>query len=776
MLGSFKHFSYLYIMQNATISKRSSGGAKLAAGFLTPDLTQKLKNKKTLQNFDKVITKFLEDTNHQPFSFNLKTEDLISFYVPIPYHELMSGVKLPQNGEGLFPAETQRGNDSKAIKKRNLNEFYSSTWNYDDIASAFISWFTWSSTPVIKINVSNWLHNKYSYIWDGNSKFKALYHFFNDAELFQIVKGNGDFTEQVKRFLDHSDRFGNPNGSIDKLKSIFDQFKSDFKTNKKQFLTISDLKSEKYIQLGSIDVLSNMEQMNYTIVVHKLDAQQETEAYTREGSHSSEQKPTNLSLTAIRTSWFKQISFDSDSKPKDLNKKYLQESIFSDENLKDSPIYGDIIKEIWNPDIKYSEKDEFLLEFLPAVLYQFGKKPTFDIEFGEGEQLIKALANPFRVYAYDYLLDNKISHWNLVKDNQSYLKKILEIRDIFGKLFSKKVLGSMIHEFHKSKKSAPLTYRDRISNDIKEFSFKCGKNADGNLGHRDKLFIHHGNNIINIIIMLTALEIYNNTAISRKEQQIKDFFDFVLNIFSTKWIEYLASPDSLKKKFSNQLVISSQEIETFEKNMHNNDNASPGSFFEYFAFEGGNLEKIVKMVLNFYVDVIRPEIDDSSFATNIQPREQVRRRLVQYLQKKENWSILSPNGRVITLDNMDIGHCELNSDGGYVNDSNFIPEEREENQQIYKMYPKNRDEYFKSLQAVLNTKQNVLSSKIDSDTRERLNDGDIRPSKPEHIEFLKIKEYKENLKYLLKYPSINMEFNRDIVFSYFFTPESYLIK
>jgi hypothetical protein len=760
-------------MQNAKNSERSSKGAKFAAGLSTTDLTKKLKNEQTSNEFDKVIQNFLQDKNHQPFSFNLKTGDLITFYAPIPYHELVSGVVIPVNGERLFPAETQRGNDSKAIKKRNLNEFYSSTWNYDDIASAFISWFTWSSTPVIKINVSEWSYRKYSYIWDGNSKFKALYHFFNNAEIFQILNGNGDFVEQVNRFLEHTERLSNPNGSIEKLKNIFLQFKSDFKVNKKQFLTINDLKSPKYIQLGGADVLSNMEEMNYTIIIHKLDAEQETEAYTREGSHSSEQKSTNLSLTAIRTSWFKQVSFDTNSKPKDLNKKYLQDSIFSDEKLKESAIYGDVIKEIWNPEIKYTEKDEFLLEFLPAVLYQFSTKPTMAIEFAEGEQLIKALANPFRVYAYDYLLDNKISNWNLVKDNSGYVKKIIEIKDIVGKLFSKKVLGSLIGEFHKSKKSAPLTYRDMLTNEIKRVSFKYDKNSDGNLGHRDKLFIHHGNNIINVIIVLTALEIYNNNAISRKEQQIKDFFTFVLNTFSTKWIEYLDSSDSLKKKFSNQLIISSQDIEKFEKN---NDWNTPTSFFEYFAFEGGNLEKIVKMVLNFYVDVLRPEIDSSSFATNIQPREQVRRRLVQYLQKKEDWAILSPNGKVITIDNMDIGHCELNSDGGYVNDDNFIPEERQENQQIYKMYSKNRDDYFKSLQAVLNTEQNMLSSKIDTDIREMLNDGDIKPSKPEHIEFLKLKEYKENLKYLLKYPSINIEFNRNIVFSPLFTSESYLIK
>jgi hypothetical protein len=759
-------------MRNANTIECNSKGAKFKAGLSTTDLTNKLENEETAKVFNEILENFLQDKNHQPFSFNLKTKNLVTFYAPIPYHELVSGVSIPSNGEGLFPAETQRGNDSKAIKKRNLNEFYSSTWNYDSIASAFISWFTWSSTPTLKINVTDWVNKKYSYVWDGNSKFKALYHFFNNEQVFQILKGNGDFTREVKRFLAATHKLTNPNESVNTLKNIFLQFQSDFKTDKKQFLTINDLKSSKYVNIGSTNILSNMEQMNYTVIVHKFDAEQETEAYTREGSHNSEQQPTNLSLTAIRTSWFKHVSFDTNSKPKDLNKKYLQESIFSDETLKDSPIYGDVIKEIWNPTIKYTEKDEFLLEFLPAILYQFGKTPTIQFNFNEGEQLIKALANPFRINAYDYLIDKKIFHWDSIKDNQSYLKKMIELKDIVGKIFSKKVLGSLITELSKSKKGGTLTYRERIANDIKSWSKKYDKNTDGKLGHRDKLFIHHGNNIINVIIVLTAYEIFANTAISRKEQQIKDFLNFVLNIFADKWIDYLASSDSLTKKFSNKLIISSKELEEFEKEQKK----EATTFFEYFSFKGGNLEKIVEMVLNFYVDVIRPEIDDSSFATNIQPREQVRRRLVQYLQKKEDWAILSPNGRVITIDNMDIGHCELNSDGGYVNDDNFIPEEREENQQIYKMYPKNRDDYFKSLQAVLNTQQNILSSKIDADTREMLNDGDIKPSKPEHIEFLKLKEYKENLKYLLKYPTINIEFNRNIVFSPLFTSESYLIK
>lgn len=617
-----------------------------------------------------------------------------------------------------------------------LDDAHTTTWIQSHVNTAIISWLTRSVKPRVNINLYNWIANNMAGLWDGESKTLINIDFLENKKIFKVLDGNGDFTAEIKEFLEYKGKWVN---DVDLLTDAIFAFKDAYITTKDEYMTSSWLKKQGFAKL-----VHSIENLEVTVTLDYLTPSQESNIYRLSGECVAPQVQSQLSMSNVKTD--------------------LEPLLF----------YADLLKKplTWNELFKnsyiFDKNNKFLYKDVTDSLYKRGNKPYKEME--------AYLIFLFASFYVDRNSNNGVRFSFPILEKQadsSFLK--LMCRTTTNETPGFDFVGNMCSSFSKHQNSAVLgTYVNslytilkyitkfntiaandeyvKIYNNIDDSINEVAKRTNGT--SKNKLKLRNANNIFNIIQYLTIGFI--NFTPNLKEHSISKVYKTILECFLANWIKFITSEDSLK------------HIELDKKtNFYSEHNRKPDGLLDIAEYEELALETVGKATFDFYELYVKDNLDNECGQEVSRPTE--RNKLKRFIEGKRldnNFQIYNPHGEITHLSDFHVGHLLPESKGGSLQDKLWIFENplRGNDNGVYKFATKDMEKYYiacaNATQNNLN-KFNEVTEDINKATRPDIEDSELSESQLKlRMEYNDIMNRKKCLKALFEFH--NLEYKVDL--------------
>jgi hypothetical protein len=661
------------------------------------------------QNLEKIARDFI-NSNESSDSKSIQFKYLLPLFSPKKILAIRRGIAKRSEYEFILASVRQRNKKSHLFDKK--DKYEGSTWNEEFISSAFISWFTQTSSPVIKINVNSLNSDNVLTVWDGESKFQIMWYFINQGatDMFRVLKEDGTFMDEVQNFMQHSIRF-----KTQLNESVIDELLEMFITVKEQ--------SQSYINVewlytnGFNNLILYLLNLKATCVFQNLPEEVEGEAYHREGKVGAKQTDVQLINSRIKEVWFEKTRFDASVRPKFRFQTALKNSVFASDK---SVFFRDIYKDIFEGE-NYQGYDEYIWDFFLSLLFEIDTRGK--VKYGMPEiyppNFLSGIARPYdkgtllvseKMIQYkEYLANPTISN----SQKESFDKKLIEIfrmmEQIFGYagptnsdkypsgigLLDERILDISRQTSKSEKKKNIKSIKDKQIDELRELLSNYNIVRERGLGFIEKFVF--SNHLLVFSILKTISYVIENTDV--KDNQLTTILYEILNIVKREWIDYAFNYD----------IISEPKIFDYNRDDTNNvvaatgDLSVPKLFGLYYSVNGGNLEKVAYVFQNFLNKVVEPKLDNIYLNATSTTKEMRKFKIwlknTKGKQPEQFYIFDTENDTPLELDRFDIGHPEAESFGNILFHREFLLEERVHNRHKFQTDSKDVKSYYRCLMA-----------------------------------------------------------------------------
>jgi len=702
-----------------------------------------------------VLIDSISNNKKECLSFCATIDEVTSGYSNYNYYAWLNEKDKSKFDFFIIPSPTQR------LKQRLTAEdttSFSTTWNNQDMASALLSWMSGTIKPVVWLNVRLWDEYKVVLIYDGESKMHFVKNFIDNEKVFEVLqkKGKGyvftsaieDFKSKLKTYAEYESN---------KIMTMLNEFKTQRHKNEHsdEYLTSDWMKKNGYDEL-----LDRLRNHKVTVVLEDLHPGVEADVYQILGSAGASQECSQLAMSHVKASMWEDL-FHKNGKPDNELASLFDKMVINAKQLKRkvANVHPSLFKQILNEDERgYKEWDVYLYNlFLFSFLHvdESSNKLLFttDLDYKNliprfvrwkksADENGNVLFFKKRADAFDKL--------DLTEKQRLISQLKTKVIPKLNKLFIHISTSDFQALWRKGNDDPVKGYYKRINAEISKLWKKVkpiqGKKVPVSNSVRSVLNFVKDDVGVNISMLMT-LE-YLVSAEDLNENNVDDAYRIVLKTFVEEYPKYIFSrntqgiakdSDSLKKG-----------RETFVEKYPSGTYNSLGSLIAQLGVEVSmGMDTTAHLMKQFFQDITVHELNEEY--GDVLSTTKARRKLFDKWDldgyKKDDFAMINPHGDIFYESFMDIGHTKQHKDGNELTVTNFIVEERDKNQQVYKDVDKDQVLYY-----------SLSKIKLEESIKEALQNG--------NIDFIvELDKVRKTLDWLVDYHGIELdetiEFNEE---------------
>ena len=625
----------------------------------------------------------------------------------------------------IIPSPTQRL--KQRLTAENTTSF-STTWNNQDMASALLSWMSGTIKPVVWLNVRLWDEYQVVLIYDGESKMHFVKNFIDNEKVFEVLQKKGKgyvFTSAIEDFKSKLKTYEGYESN--KIMTMLNEFKTQRHKNEHsdEYLTSDWMKKNGYDEL--LDRLINHK---VTVVLEDLHPGVEADVYQILGSAGASQECSQLAMSHVKASMWEDL-FHKDGKPDNELASLFDKMVINAKQLKRkvANAHPSLFKQILSGDERgYKEWDVYLYNlFLFSFLHvdESSNKLLFttDLDYKNliprfvrwkksADENGNVLFFKKRADAFDKL--------DLVEKQRLISQLKTKVIPKLNKLFIY-ISTSDFQAFWRKTNDDPVKgYYKRINTAISKL-WKAVKNSVS-VSNSVRSVLNFVKDDVGVnISMLMTLE-YLVSAEDLNENNVDDAYRIVLKTFVEKYPKYIFS------RQTNGIAKDSDSLkkgrETFVEKYPSGSYNSLGSLIAQLGAEVSmGMDTTAHLMKQFFQDITVHELNEEY--GDVLSTTKARRKLFDKWDldghKKDDFVMVNPHGDIFYESFMDIGHTKQHKDGNELTVTNFIVEERDKNQQVYKDVDKNQVLYYSLSKMKLDELEEEAFRNYDRDLVEELN-------------------------------------------------------
>ena len=598
----------------------------------------------------------------------------------------------------IIPSPTQRL--KQRLTAENTTSF-STTWNNQDMASALLSWMSGTIKPVVWLNVRLWDEYQVVLIYDGESKMHFAKNFIDNEKVFEVLQKKGKgyvFTSAIEDFKSKLKIYEGYESN--KIMTMLNEFKTQRHNNEHsdEYLTSDWMKENGYD--GLLDRLINHK---VTVVLEDLHPGVEADVYQLLGSAGASQECSQLAMSHVKASMWEDL-FHKDGKPDNelaclfdkmaINAKQLKRKVAN--------VHEDLFKQILNTNGGgYKEWDVYLYNLFLFSFLHVDKSSnkllfTTDLDYKDlmprfvrwkkrGHENGNVLFFKKRADAFDNL--------DLVEKQRLISQLKTKVIPKLNKLFIYISTSDFQSQWRKSNGDPVKGYYKRINAEISKL-WRKNKNKI-KVSNSVRAILNFIKDSVGVnISMLMTLE-YLVSAEDLNENNVDDAYRIVLKTFVEKYPAYIFSRQTYAIAKDSDSLKKGREVFT-EKYPSGSYNSLGSLIAQLGAEVGMGMDTTANLMKHFFLDITVHELNEEY--GDVLSTTKARRKLFDKWDldghKKDDFAMINPHGDIFYESFMDIGHTKQHKDGNELTLTNFIVEQRDKNQQVYKDVDKNQVLYY----------------------------------------------------------------------------------